>query len=135
MALIRGGIMHTVSTQGYHRFSLFCALTGFVGCSLFSMFYYYKERELAGILKEQAEEIKQMERQCAIQTSSLPRRLACNLAADQHIRFHRNHLAKQAYRKKANVFLILSFAMPLLILAIVRWWYWVVTGRFRSRNR
>jgi hypothetical protein len=126
--------MHANSTQEHFRFSLWFALISFLGCGLFSAFYFYKDRELIDALAEQAEEIKEMEGQCAI-PYSVSRPSSCDLISDRHLRFQRKQAARQTYRDRAEIFFGLSLAAPLLTLAIGRWWYWVITGRFRPRKR
>jgi hypothetical protein len=127
--------MYTNSTQKTYRFTNLCALSSFVGCGMLSMFYFYKEGELAEALTGQAKKIKELEIQCYTAARTVPNQLACQDTVDQHLRFQRNLSARQEYRHNANMFLALSCALPLLTLAVGRWWHWVLTGRFRSRKR
>jgi hypothetical protein len=127
--------MPTSSTQGRLRFSFFFALASFIGCGLFSAFYFYKESEFADTLAKQADQIKETEIQCAAVQNTGSYQSACALLADRRRDFHRNQVTRQAYRDKASAWLVFSCALPPLTLAIARWWYWILTGRFRRRKR
>lgn len=126
--------MYANSTQDGFRFSLWFALISFLGCGLFSALYFHKDRELIDVLAAQAEEIKEMEVQCAISHSVSPPS-SCDLIPERFLHYQHKQTARQAYRNRAEIFFGLSLAAPLLTLAIGRWWYWVVTGRFRARKR
>jgi hypothetical protein len=126
--------MHANSTQEHYRLTLWFALISFLGCGLLSAFYFHKDRNLDDAIARQAEEIREMEARCAIR-SSVSRPSSCDFIPDRHLRFQQRQAARQAYRDRAEIFFVLSLAAPLLVLAIGRWWYWVVTGRFRPTKR
>ena len=126
--------MHANSTQEGFRFSLWFALISFLGCGLLSAFYFHKDRDLIDVLAAQAEEMKKLELQCAL-PHSVSRPSSCDLIPELHLRYQHKQTARQAYRHRAEIFFGLSLAVPLLALAIGRWWYWVVTGRIRPRKR
>lgn len=126
--------MHANSTQESFRFSLWLALISFLGCGLLSAFYFHMDEDLIEVLAAQAEEINEVEVQCAL-PHSVSSPSSCDLIPERHLRYQNKQSARQAYRNRAQIFFGLSLAMPLLTLAIGRWWYWVITGRIRPRKR
>jgi hypothetical protein len=95
--------MHAHSTQEIYRFSLWFALISFLGCGLLSAYYFHRERDMADALAAQAEEIQEMAVQCATPYSA-SRTSACDLIPERHLRYQREHTAKQSYRNRAEIF-------------------------------
>lgn len=127
--------MSANSTQGRYRFSIFFALTSFVGCGAFSLFYLYKEKQFAELLVAQDQEIQAIKMPCAAGAGVTSGRTDCDRIHERIAHLHAGRIAKQSYRSKATIWLTLALALPLMSLAASGWWHWVLTGRIFPRRR
>lgn len=122
------------STQKLYRLSTWIALAGFIGCRIFSLFYFYKEKQLAEQLKTQASKIRKMELQCTAAHTARGHR-DCAGVYEQTARLHGDRMLRQAYQDQVMRGVWLALGIPLFCLLASCWWHWVRTGRFFARRR